>query len=171
MTPTLPALFLVLAPLAAGQVPTPITQSAPTLCPAMSGLEIGQSRAAAYDLLWRKSPQKPVLGHEINVLFTPRERRYSVDVKFDDDTRDARIAALHYVFDPPPGLYDSIRTRFGPETAPSGDPALHVWNVPSCGVQIRYRVQLSERQRPLMEELWIDRLPVLPQKPAPRRKP
>ncbi len=121
--------------------------------------------------MWRKSPQMPVLGQDINVLYTPRERRYSVNVTFDDNTREAHIAALHYVFDPPPGLYDSIRNRFGPETAPSGDPALHVWNVPSCGVQIRYRVQLSERQRALMEELWIDRLPAPPQKPAPRRKP
>jgi len=173
MKRSLPALLLALATPLAAQAPTPAptTVAVPILCPAMSGLEIGQTRAAAYELIWRSNPQKPVLGHDINVFYTPREHRYAVNVTFDAGTRDARIAALHYVFDPPPGLLDSIRNRFGPETAGSGDSALHVWDVPSCGVRIRYRVQLSEGRRPLVEELWIDRLPPQPQKPSARRKP
>jgi len=164
--------FLAGAP-AAAQAPAPPPPAAsaarPVLCPVLSGLEVGQTRATAYQSMWRGNPQKPVLGRDVSVLYTPRERRYSVNVTFDGSASDARIEALHYVFDPPPGLLASLRERYGPETPSSGYPALHNWDVPSCGVKIRYRVQLSEGKRPLLEELWIDRLLEKPAKPPDRR--
>jgi hypothetical protein len=143
----------------------------PVLCPGLSGLEIGQRRAAAYESMWCRNAQKPALGKDLTILYTPREHRYTVTVTFDAETPDARVAALHYVFDPAPGLLGSIRERYGPETPGSrdgADPSLHVWDVPSCGVRIRYRVQLTETKRPLVEELWIDRLPGTPEK-APEK--
>jgi hypothetical protein len=157
------------------QAPAPSPPAAPTvgpvLCPLLSGLEVGQTRSTAYQSMWRGKPEKPVLGRDISVFYTPRERRYSVNITFDSNASEARIAALHYVFDPPPGLLASLRERYGPETPSNSDPALHLWDVPSCGVKIRYRVQLSEGKRPLLEELWIDRLPERPVKSPERRIP
>ncbi len=172
------ALLMALAADAAPAGPTPVPTPAhapqkapvPILCPAMSGLEVGQTREAAYQLMWRSNPRKPVFGHDRSVLYSPGDGRYAVNVTFDSDQDQARVEALHYVFDPPPGLYESIRNRYGPESTADGGRAVHVWDVPSCGVRIRYRVQLSERQRPLVEELWIDRLPSPPQKPPARKK-
>jgi len=151
--------------------PAPMPTNRPVLCPVLSGLEVGQSRSAAYQSMWRGNPEKPVLGRDVSLLYTPRERRYSVYVTFDSPASEARIAELHYVFDPPPGLLASLRERYGPEAPAEGDPALHLWDVPSCGVRIRYRVQLSEGKRPLLEELWIDRPPEKPAKPPDRRIP
>ncbi len=141
----------------------------PILCPVLSGLEIGQTRAAAYESLWCGNTQKPALGKDLTVLYTPRTRRYTVTVTFDAESPEARVAALHYVFDPPPGLLASIRERYGPETSGGGEASLHLWEVPSCGVRIRYRVQLTQTNRPLQEELWIDRLQAKPEKAAERK--
>jgi hypothetical protein len=173
MRPILPAaLLLALAAPAEAQrqAPVPAATPNPVLCPVLSGLEIGQRRAVAYESIGRSNAPKPVLGTDLTVLYTPRQRRYTVTVTFDSGTPDARVAALHYVFDPPPGLLSSIRERYGPETPGGGDPLLHVWDVPSCGVRIKYRVQLSREQHPLLEELWIDRLPEKPSR-APEKKP
>jgi hypothetical protein len=179
MRPTLVSALLFAGVLtgapAAAQAPARPPAATPTahpvLCPVLSGLEVGQPRSAAYQSMWRGNPEKPVLGRDISVLYTPRERRYSVRVTFDGSASEARIAALHYVFDPPPGLLTSLRERYGPESPASGDPALHLWDIPSCGVRIRYRVQLSEGKRPLLEELWIDRLQEKPAKSPERRIP
>lgn len=167
--PLLALLVLASAPAPAQPPPTPTAHA--VLCPAMSGLEIGQRRSAAYETMWRNNPQKPVLGRDVNVLYTPRERRYTVNVTFEGRESDARVAALHYVFDPPPGLLAGIRDRYGPETDGGAGPDLHVWDVPSCGVRIRYRVQLSEGKRPLVEELWIDPLPAKPVRTPASRTP
>lgn len=167
------SLLLLAACSAAAQEPSREPRLAPTphtvLCPVLSGLEIGQRRAVAYESIWCGSDEKPALGKELTLLHTPRARRYTVKVTFEAETPDARVAALHYVFDPPPGLLASIRERYGTETSGSGDPSLHVWDVPSCGVRIRYRVQFTEARRPLVEELWIDRLPVKPDKAAEKK--
>jgi hypothetical protein len=157
---TFAATLLAIAPaaaLAAGP-PTPTPSPAGILCPAMSGLEVGQSRETAYESMWRSNPQKPVLGHDVSVLHTPRDRRYTVQVTFDSGAADARVASLYYVFDPPPGLREGISERYGPPTAVSGDASLAVWNVPACGVRIRYRVHHSDGMRPLVEEMWVERL-------------
>jgi hypothetical protein len=159
------------APAAAQAPPHPEPTARPVLCPVLSGLEVGQPRSAAYQSMWRGNPERPVLGRDVSLLYTPRERRYSVLVTFDGAAPEARIAALHYVFDPPPGLLASLRERYGPEAPDAGDPAVHRWDVPSCGVRIRYRVQLSEGKRPLLEELWIDPLVEKPAKAPGRRIP
>lgn len=159
--PTLAAALLAMTPVAApaGEPPAPKPPAAGILCPAMSGLEVGQSRELAYESMWRNNPQKPVLGHDVSVLYTPRDRRYTVQVTFDSGAADAHVASLYYVFDPPPGLREGISERYGPPTAVSGDTNLAVWNVPACGVRIRYRVHLSDGKRPLVEEMWVERLP------------
>jgi len=128
------------------------------LCPAMSGLEVGQTREAAYESMWRSNPSRPVLGRDVNIVHTPRERRYTVNVTFDSSAADARIAALYYVFDPPPGLRNGIVERYGPPTSVSLDEKISVWDVPACGVRIRYRVHFSDAKRPLAEEMWVERL-------------
>ena len=142
----------------AAEPPVPAPSPASILCPAMSGLEVGQSRESAYESMWRSNPRKPVLGHDVSVLHTPRDRRYTVQVTFDSGATDAHVASLYYVFDPPPCLREGISERYGPPTAVSGDASLAVWNVPACGVRIRYRVHLSDGKRPLVEEMWVERL-------------
>jgi len=124
----------------------------------MSGLEVGQTREAAYESMWRSNPSRPVLGRDVNIVHTPRERRYTVNVTFDSSAADARIAALYYVFDPPPGLRNGIVERYGPPTSVSSDEKISVWDVPACGVRIRYRVHFSDAKRPLAEEMWVERL-------------
>ncbi len=137
----------------------PVVTPRPVLCPGLSGFEIGQRRAVVYDSIARAGPTASVLGPDLSLLYTPRDRRYYVKVTFDAGAPDARVTALHYSFDPAPGLLPGLRDRYGPETAGGGDPGMHVWDVPSCGVRIRYRVQLFEGKTALLEELWIDRLP------------
>ena len=157
---TFAAALLAMTPATApaAEPPAPTPPPAGILCPAMSGLEVGQSRESAYESMWRSNPQKPVLGHDVSVLHTPRDRRYTVQVTFDSGASDAHVASLYYVFDPPPGLREGISERYGPPTAVSGDASLAVWNVPACGVRIRYRVHLSDGKRPLVEEMWVERL-------------
>ena len=158
---TFAAALLAMTPAAAPAAgpPAPSPSPASVLCPAMSGLEVGQSRESAYESMWRSNPRKPVMGHDVNVLHTPRDRRYTVQVTFDSGAPDAHVASLYYVFDPPPGLREGISGRYGPPTAVSGDASLAVWNVPACGVRIRYRVHHSDSKRPLVEEMWVERLP------------
>ena len=152
--------------LAQGSVPARTPR--PVLCPGLSGFEIGQKRAVVFDSMTRSSASASALGPDFSLLYTPHDRRYEVKVTFDGGTPDSRVSALHYVFDPAPGLLPGLRDRYGAESPGGGDPAMHVWDVPSCGVRIRYRVQLSEGKTPLLEELWIDRLPVKGTKaPAP----
>lgn len=169
MRPTVLAAFL-LAPAAAvlAEGPLPVVTPRPVLCPGLSGFEIGQRRGVVYDSIARAGPIASILGPDQSLLYTPRDRRYHVKVTFDTGAPDARVSALHYSFDPAPGLLPGLRDRYGPETAGEGDPGMHVWDVPSCGVRIRYRVQLSEEKKPLLEELWIDRLPAKGTKPPVR---
>ena len=152
---------ILFAPAAAllAEGPVPAVTPRPILCPGLSGFEIGQKRTVVYDSIGRAGPSAAALGPDLSLLYTPRDRRYHVRVTFDARAPDARVSALHYVFDPAPGLLPGLRERYGPESPGGGDPAMHVWDVPSCGVRIRYRVQLSEGMTPLLEELWIDRLP------------
>ena len=154
--------LLLLAPAAAlyGQVPSPAATPRPVLCPGLSGFEIGQQRRVVFESIPHAGPSPGTLGPDLSLLYVPRDRRYQVNVTFDAGAPDARVVALHYVFDPAPGLLPGLRDRYGPETSKAGEPAAHVWDVPSCGVRIRYRVQLSGGRTALVEELWIDRLPV-----------
>jgi hypothetical protein len=160
MRPTLLAAVLF-APAAAllAEGPVPTVTPRPILCPGLSGFEIGQKRTVVYDSIARAGPSAAALGPDLSLLYTPRDRRYHVRVTFDAGAPEARVTALHYSFDPAPGLLPALKERYGLETQGGGDPAIHVWDVPSCGVRIRYRVQLSEGKTPFLEELWIDRLP------------
>ena len=98
------------------------------------------------------------LGPDFSLLYAPHDRRYEVKVTFDAATPDARVSALHYVFYRirRPASFRASGIGYGAESPGGGDPAMHVWDVPSCGVRIRYRVQLSEGKTPLLEEL-LDR--------------
>ncbi len=159
MRPTLLALLLLMpAADLRGQRPSPAATPRPVLCPGLSGFEIGQTRTVVYESIARAGPPPGALGKGLSFLYVPRDRRYRVNVTFDAGAPDARITALHYVFDPAPGLLSGLRERYGPETSGGGDSVTHVWDVPSCGVRIRYRVPLSGGKAPLIEELWIDRL-------------
>ncbi len=163
-TTLLAALLLAPAAPLLAEGPVPVVTPRPVLCPGPSGFEIGQKRAVVYESLSRAGPSGPALSPDLSLLYTPRDRRYHVEVTFDCGAPEARVTALHYTFDPAPGLLPALRERYGPEAPAGGDPALHVWDVPSCGVRIRYRAQLSEGKMPL-EELWIDRLPAKGAKP------
>jgi hypothetical protein len=158
-----PAFFatLLFAPAAnlLAQGAAPAGTPRPVLCPGLSGFEIGQKRAVVFDSIARSAPSAPATAPDLSLLYTPRDRRYQVKVTFDAEAPDARVTALHYSFDPPPGLLPGLRERYGSDSPGGGDPAVHVWDVPSCGVRIRYRVQLSDGKTPLREELWIDRFP------------
>lgn len=163
---------LLFGPAAAllGEGPVPAVTPRPVLCPGLSGFEIGQKRTVVYESIARAGPSGPVLSRDLSLLYTPQDRRYHVEVSFDAGAPEACVTALHYSFDPAPGLLPALRERYGPESSGVGDTAMHVWEVPSCGVRIRYRTRLSEGKTPL-EELWIDRLPAKGVKaPEPPRR-
>jgi hypothetical protein len=134
-------------------------------CPGMSGLEIGQTRTFSFERMALHEPSKKTVVRDLKVLHTPEKRQWTVDVTYSSDALDAKIVALHYLLDPPSGLYDGILERYGKGTPVASEPAVSSWDIPHCGVRLRYRTGISDKQR-RVEELWVEPLP----KPAPARK-
>jgi len=149
---------------------TPGQKPAAPPCPGMSGLEIGQTRTFSFERMALHEPSKKTVVRDLKVLHTPEGRQWTVDVTYASDALDARIVALHYLLDPPSGLYDPLLERYGKGTPVASEPGITSWDVPFCvgatpGVRLRYRTGISDKQR-RVEELWVEPLP----KPAPAKK-
>jgi hypothetical protein len=144
---------------------TPGPQALPPPCPGMAGLEIGQTRTFSFERMARLEPAKKTVARDLKVVHTPAGRPWTVDVTYASDALDAKVVAIHYLLDPPSGLYDGIFERYGKGTPVASEPGVSSWDVPHCGVRLRYRMGMSDKQR-RVEELWVEPLP----KPAPARK-
>jgi hypothetical protein len=134
-------------------------------CPGMAGLEIGQTRTFSFERMARLEPAKKTVTRDLKVVHIPAGRPWTVDVAYASDALDAKIISIHYLLDPPSGLYDPLVERYGKGTPVASEPGVSSWLVPHCGVRLRYRTGMSDKQR-RVEELWVEPLP----KPAPARK-
>lgn len=140
----------------------PAPQPTPPPCPGMAGLEIGQTRTFSFERMALHEPAKKTVTRDLKVVHTPEGRPWTVDVTYASDALDARVVALHYLLDPPSGLYEGILERYGKGTPVASDPGVSSWAVPFCvgatkGVRLRYRTGMSDKQR-RVEELWVEPL-------------
>ena len=143
----------------------PAAQPTPPPCPGMAGLEIGQTRTFSFERMALREPAKKTVTRDLKVLHTPESRWCTVDVTYSSDALDAKVVALHYLLDPPSNLYEGILERYGKGTPVASDPGVSSWAVPQCGVRLRYRMGMSDKQR-RVEEMWVEPLA----KPAPPKK-
>lgn len=134
-------------------------------CPGMGGLEIGQTRTFSFERMALHEPAKKAVTRDLKIVHTPAERPWTVDVTYASDALDAKVVALHYLLDPPSGLYEGILERYGKGKPVASEPGVSSWDIPQCAVRLRYRTGMSDKQR-RVEELWVEPLP----KPAPARK-
>jgi hypothetical protein len=128
----------------------------------MAGLEIGQTRTFSFERMALHEPAKKTVTRDLKVVHTPEGRPWTVDVTYASDALDAKVVALHYLLDPPSGLYEGILERYGKGTPVASDPSVSSWAVPFCvgatkGVRLRYRTGMSDKQR-RVEELWVEPL-------------
>jgi hypothetical protein len=144
---------------------TPGQKPAAPPCPGMAGLEIGQTRTFSFERMALHEPAKKTVTRDLKIVHTPAERPWTVDVAYASDALDAKVIALHYLLDPPSGLYEGILERYGKGTPVASEQGVSSWDIPHCGVRLRYRTGMSDKQR-RVEELWVEPIP----KPAPARK-
>jgi hypothetical protein len=143
----------------------PAARPTPPPCPGLAGLEIGQTRAFSFERMALHEPSKKTVVRDVKILHTPEGRPWIVDVTYSSDAADAKVVALHYLLEPPSGLYEGILERYGKGTPVASDPGVSSWAVPQCGVRLRYRMGMSDKQR-RVEEMWVEPLA----KPAPLKK-
>ena len=137
-------------------------QPKPLRCPGMAGLEIGQARRFSFERMALHEPAKKTVTRDLKVLHTPESRWCTVDVTYASDALDAEIVALHYLLDPPSGLYEPLVERYGKGSPVASEQGMTSWEIPFCvgpttGVRLRYRMGMSDKQRPV-EELWVEPL-------------
>jgi hypothetical protein len=124
----------------------------------MGGLEIGQTRAFSFERMARLEPAMHNVTRDVKVVHHPAGRPWIITVAYDSDAADAKVASLYYLIEPPSGLHDALLERYGKGAAVPADPAQTSWDISSCGVRLKYRSRINERQRPV-EELWVEPLP------------
>jgi hypothetical protein len=144
----------------------------PQRCPGMAGLEIGQPRALSFERMALREPAKKTITRDLKVVHTPAGRPWIVDVTYSSDAANAEIVALHYLLDPPSGLYEGLVERYGKGTVVASEQNVTSWDVPFCvgpttGVRLRYRMGMSDNQRHV-EELWVE--PLTAKNAAPRKR-
>ena len=144
----------------------PAAQPTPPPCPGLAGLEIGQTRTFSFERMALHEPSKKTVVRELKVRHTPEGRPWTVDVTYGSDAPDAKVVALHYLLDPPSGLYEGILERYGKGTPVASDPGVSSWAVPQCAIRLRYRMGMSEDKQRRVEEMWVEPLA----KPAPAKK-
>ncbi|HSB63345.1 MAG TPA: hypothetical protein VLJ18_04225 [Thermoanaerobaculia bacterium] len=150
----------------------PAPQATPLPCPGMAGLEIGQTRTFSFERMAVREPAKKTVTRDLKIVHRPAGRPWTVDVTYASDALDAKVVALHYLLDPPSGLYEGILERYGKGTPVASEPGMSSWVVPFCvgastGVRLRYRMGMSENQR-RVEELWVE--PLAARNATPRKR-
>jgi hypothetical protein len=135
----------------------PAPQPTPPPCPGMAGLEIGQTRTFSFERMALHEPAKKAVTRDLRIVHTPEGRPWTVDVAYASDALDAKVVSLHYLLDPPSGLYDGILERYGKGTPVTSESGMSSWDIPHCGVRMRYRMGMSDKQR-RVEELWVEPL-------------
>lgn len=146
---------------------TSTSQPKPPPCPGMAGLEIGQTRTFSFERMALHEPAKKTVTRDLKVVHMPESGWCTVDVTYSSDALDAKVVALHYLLDPPANLHEGILQRYGKETPVASEPGMSSWDVPHCGVRLRYRMRMSDKQRPV-EEMWVE--PLTPKNATARRR-
>jgi hypothetical protein len=154
-----------------GPTPAAAARPSPPPCPGMGGLEIGQTRTFSFERMAKLEPEKAKVTRDVKVVHRPAGRPWIITVVYDSDAADAKVAALYYLVEPPSGIGDALVERYGAGTPVPGDATVTYWDIPSCGVRLRHRTRMNEKQRPL-EELWVDPIPAkaAPAKAAQKKK-
>ncbi len=153
-----------------GPTPAPAPQQTAAPCPGMGGLEVGQTRVFSFERMARLEPDKAKITRDVKVIHKPAGRPWVITVVYDSEALDAKVVSLYYLIEPPSGLHDALLERYGPGAAMPNDATQTYWNVGACGVRLRYRSRLNERQRPI-EELWVDPITApAPTKAAQKKK-
>jgi hypothetical protein len=137
--------------------PTPAAPPAQTPCPGMGGLEVGQTRPFSFERMAKLEPDKKKITRDVKVVHRPAGRPWVITVAYDSDAAGAKVAGLYYLIDPPSGIGDALVERYGKGTVLPAD-AQTFWDIGACGVRLKYRARMNERQRPV-EELWVDPIP------------
>jgi hypothetical protein len=133
-------------------------QPTPAPCPGMGGLEIGQTRLFSFGRMAKLEPDKAKVTRDVKVVHRPAGRPWIITVVYDSDAADAKVSALYYLLEPPvPGLAASLAERYGEGTPVPMSATQKSWELPRCGVRVKYSLGLNEKQQPI-EELWVDRL-------------
>lgn len=139
--------------------PTPGPQKpAQAPCPGMGGLEVGQTRPFSFERMAKLEPERQKVTRDVKVVHRPAGRPWVITIGYDSDAADAKIASLYYLIDPPSGLHDALLERYGKGTAMPQAADQTYWDIGACGVRLKYRSRMSEKQRPV-EELWVDPIP------------
>jgi hypothetical protein len=141
-----------------GPTPGAAQQQAPTPCPGMGGLEIGQTRGFSFERMAKLEPEKQKVTRDVKVLHKPSGRPWLITVTYDSDAADAKVLGLYYLIEPPSGLRDALVERYGAGSPAPGDAAASYWDIGACNVRLRYKARMNEKQRPI-EELWVDPMP------------
>jgi hypothetical protein len=149
----------------------PQAPAQPAPCPGMGGLEIGQTRVFSFERMAKLEPEKQKVTRDLRVVHKPAGRPWVITVVYDSDAADAKVAGLYYLIEPPSGLHDALIERYGKGTPVPVDVAQTYWDIGACGVRLKYRARMDEKQRPV-EELWVDPIPAkqAPAKAAPAKK-
>lgn len=132
-------------------------QQSPAPCPGLGGLEIGQTRLFSFERMAKLEPDKATVTRDVRVVHRPEGRPWVITVVYDSAAADAKIDALYYLIEPPSGLGGALTERYGNGTPMPGDATQKTWDVPSCGVRLRYRSRMDYKARPI-EELWVNQL-------------
>ena len=143
--------------------PTPgAQQAAPPPCPGLGGLEIGFTRAFSFERMAKLEPDKQKVTRDVKVEHKPLGRAWVITVTFDSDAAEAKIVGLYYLIDPylidPPQSFRDALKRYGDGTPLPTDASQTYWDISRCGVRLRYRSRMNDKQRPI-EELWVDPIP------------
>lgn len=143
--------------------PTPPASQAPAApspapCPGMGGLEVGQTRAFSFARMARLEPDKANVTKDLKVVHRPQSRPWTITVTYESESADAKVTGLYYLIDPPSGIGDALSERYGKGVTLATDPSVSYWDIGSCGVRIRYRARMNERQRAI-EEMWVEPIP------------
>ena len=139
-------------------IAAPQQQPSPAPCPGMGGLEIGQTRTFSFERMAKLEPSKAKVTRDVKVVHKPEGRPWVITVMYDSDAADAKVLGLNYTVEPPSGIGDALRERYGKGTVMPSAADQTYWDIGSCGVRLKYRARMNEKQRSI-EELWVDPIP------------
>ena len=130
-------------------------QPSPAPCPGMGGIEIGLTRTFTFERMAKLEPAKSKVTRELKVVHKPAGRPWVITVTFDGEGPDAKVAAIYYYVDPPQGVGDALRERYGAGNPVAADASQTFWDIPSCSVRLKYRSRMGDKQH-AVEELWAE---------------
>jgi hypothetical protein len=125
----------------------------------MGGIEIGLTRTFTFERMAKLEPAKAKVTRELKVVHKPTGRPWVITIAFDSDAADSKVSGIYYYVDPPSGIGDALRERYGAGAPVATDASQTFWDIPSCGVRLKFRPRMGEKQRPI-EELWVEPLAV-----------